>query len=80
MRTQQRCRTCEDCAYFSADRDEVEAKIPGLTSLSSAYGATLGESRLCSLFDRFVSPRDACASHRPSVPSTTCAILVNVAA
>lgn len=56
---------CRDCAFFAGDRSALEAGVPGLASMGSAYGATLGESRLCARFDRFVSPGDGCASITP---------------
>jgi hypothetical protein len=38
----------------------LEKRIPGLASFGSAYGASLGESRLCLRHDRLTMPRDRC--------------------
>ncbi|SDV48922.1 hypothetical protein [Chitinasiproducens palmae] len=51
---------CRHCARWADDRAMLEARIPGLASFGSAYGATVGESRLCLLHDQLVMPRDHC--------------------
>ncbi|MHA6202827.1 hypothetical protein ACXU4B_00215 [Dyella soli] len=53
---------CEYCRHRLDDRRKLEQRIGGLASFGSAYGASIGESRLCGLHDRWVSPGDACAS------------------
>ncbi|WP_413730317.1 hypothetical protein [Sodalis sp. RH22] len=40
----------------------MERKVPGLSALGSAFGASLGDSRLCLHHDRLVSPDDHCAA------------------
>ncbi|SAL40532.1 hypothetical protein AWB64_04315 [Caballeronia sordidicola] len=54
-------RLCRNCRHREHDRAALEAMIPGLGSFGSAFGASLGESRLCRLRDQLVSPRDSCA-------------------
>lgn len=52
---------CGDCRYRVVDRAQLEILIPGLSSLGSAFGASVSESRLCARHDRLVSPNDRCA-------------------
>jgi hypothetical protein len=53
-------RICGRCAHCDHDRHALEAAIPGLTAFGSAFGASVGETRLCRLHDRLVSPADSC--------------------
>ncbi|SAK91332.1 hypothetical protein [Caballeronia ptereochthonis] len=53
---------CGRCAHWADDRALLEARIAGLASLGSAYGESVGESRLCLVHDRLVMPRDRCAA------------------
>jgi hypothetical protein len=53
---------CAGCTHWADDRAMLEARIPGLASFGSAYGATVGTSRLCLRHDRLVMPQDRCAS------------------
>jgi hypothetical protein len=52
---------CGLCAYRENDRALLEVRIGGLASLGSAYGASVGDSRLCVRHDRLVSPSDRCS-------------------
>lgn len=52
---------CGRCAHWADDRALLEASIVGLASFGSAYGSSIGESRLCLRHDRLVMPRDRCA-------------------
>jgi hypothetical protein len=54
-------RICGRCAHCDHDRHALEAAIPGLTAFGSAFGASVGETRLCRLHDQLVSPADSCA-------------------
>ncbi len=56
--------SCASCAHRDPSRAALEASIPGLSSLGSGFGASVGESRLCKLHDRLVSPSDVCAHYR----------------
>lgn len=60
-RTAAHAPACGRCAYREDDRALLEARIGGLASLGSAYGASVGDSRLCVRLDRLVSPADHCA-------------------
>jgi len=51
---------CENCRFCLRDRDGTEQAIPGLAMLGSAFGASIGDSRLCRRHDRLVSPNDSC--------------------
>lgn len=54
--------TCEHCAHWADDRALLEKRIPGLASFGSAYGASVGASRLCLHHDRLTMPRDRCTA------------------
>ncbi|AYQ91887.1 hypothetical protein WJ59_05475 [Burkholderia gladioli] len=51
---------CARCAHWADDRALLEARIGGLASFGSGYGASVGRSRLCLKLDRLVSPGDRC--------------------
>jgi hypothetical protein len=60
-RTDPDAAVCRHCVHWRDDRALLEAAIGGLASFGSAYGASVGDSRLCVRLDRLVSPRDGCA-------------------
>jgi hypothetical protein len=43
----------------------IEQRVAGLAVFGSAYGASIGGSRLCVLHDRWVSPNDFCVRFSP---------------
>jgi hypothetical protein len=53
---------CARCAHWADDRALLEACIAGLASFGSAYGASVGASRLCLRHDRLTMPADRCAA------------------
>lgn len=53
---------CARCRFYRPGLSELERDIPGLSALGSAFGASLGESRLCLRHDRLVAPYDRCAA------------------
>ena len=59
---------CVDCHHRLADRQAIEQRVSGLAVFGSAYGASIGESGLCVLHDRLVSPDDHCARFSAAVP------------
>jgi hypothetical protein len=65
---------CGDCRHRLDDRLAIEQRVAGLAVFGSAYGASIGASRLCVLHDRLVSPDDRCAGF---VPITILAAPVN---
>jgi len=52
---------CADCIHRLNDRRAIEQKVSGLAVLGSAYGASIGSSRLCLIHECLVSPEDRCA-------------------
>lgn len=58
---------CVRCVHWADDRALLEARIAGLASFGSAYGASVGESRLCLRHDRLTQPADRCAAFVESV-------------
>ena len=55
-----RVQRCADCRHRPDDRQAIEQRVTGLIVFGSAYGASIGSSRLCLLHDRLVSPDDGC--------------------
>ncbi|MEW6214734.1 MAG: hypothetical protein AB1478_05945 [Nitrospirota bacterium] len=53
--------TCMECVYFNNDPAWLEKVFPGLNALSSAYGATRGESGICIKKDIYLSPVRQCS-------------------
>jgi hypothetical protein len=56
------CANCASCEHWAQARDVLEARIGGLASFGSAYGASVGESRLCVRLDRLTMPEDRCGA------------------
>lgn len=56
---------CADCRHRLDDRLAIEQRVLGLAVFGSAYGASIGLSRLCVLHDRLVSPDDRCGRFSP---------------
>ena len=52
---------CQDCRHSVMSPDDLEAVVPGLNILSSAYGSVRGETGLCRLHDEFVTAGSTCA-------------------
>lgn len=53
---------CVCCVHWADDPALLEARVAGLASFGSAYGASVGESRLCLRHDRLTQPVDRCAA------------------
>ncbi len=51
---------CFSCKHFVNAPRLIEASIPGLNTLSSAYASVRGEAGLCSRLDLFLSPGAEC--------------------
>jgi hypothetical protein len=56
---------CAGCRHRLDDRRMTEQRVAGLAVFGSAYGASIGCSRLCVLHDRWVSPNDFCGRFSP---------------
>ena len=52
-------RTCQHCARFIDDPASIEAEVPNLTVLGSAYSSARGDAGICQKFDRFMDPLPA---------------------
>lgn len=62
--------TCRDCRHFVADGRAFERLFPGLSSLSSGYGASRADSGLCRHHDDIRHATDSCADlQRPQAAS-----------
>jgi hypothetical protein len=53
-------RACRGCHHFLGRSRELEAELPGLTILSSAFGDSMGDQGLCRLHERLVPPGHTC--------------------
>ena len=63
---------CADCRYFNGRPCDIEAALPGLSSLSSAYAAVRSDDGICVLHDRYVAASSLCAAYaRCSGPFTS---------
>ncbi len=62
MSTEQ-VRRCGGCRHFSGSARQIEALLPGLRSLSSAYGAVRAEDGLCSVHARYVTAYSGCEAY-----------------
>jgi hypothetical protein len=58
-------RSCAGCRYFNGHPLDLEAALPGLSSLSSGYAAVRSNDGLCSVHDRYVAANSVCGQHRP---------------
>jgi hypothetical protein len=58
--------TCRACTHFVDDPAVIEAWIPNLTMLGSAYSSARGTAGICAEFDCFTDPVPAerCASYQ----------------
>jgi hypothetical protein len=56
--------SCGNCRYFNARPLDIEAALPGLSSLSSAYAAVRSGDGICAVHDRYLGASSVCAQHR----------------
>jgi hypothetical protein len=56
---------CAACRHFNGQPLDIEAALPGLSSLSSAYAAVRSDDGLCALHDRYVGASSLCAGYAP---------------
>ena len=54
---------CRSCRHFEAQAAALEAALPGLSSLSSAYASVRAGDGLCALHVRYVAASSVCAQH-----------------
>ena len=60
--------SCADCRHFNARPLDIEAALPGLSTLSSAYAAVRSDDGLCAVHDRYVAASSVCAQYRVLAP------------
>ena len=51
---------CAGCRHFNDRPLDLEAALPGLSSLSSAYAAVRSQDGICALHDRYVAATSRC--------------------
>jgi hypothetical protein len=54
---------CSTCRHFDNAPHGIEAALPGLSSLSSAYAAVRGEDGICRIHDRYLAATSRCGHH-----------------
>ncbi len=52
--------TCRQCRHFVAEPEQLEALIPGLNIVSSAYGSVRADTAYCRFKDMFLLATSAC--------------------
>ena len=57
--------SCLDCRHFDLAPDTLEAQLPGLRTLSSAYGAVRAQDGLCAVHARYVPGHARCGHFEP---------------
>ena len=58
-------RSCASCRHFSGAPRQVEAHLPGMRTLGSAFGAVRASDGLCRLHDRYLNPASSCQQYQP---------------
>ncbi len=59
--------SCRSCRYFENSPARVEASLPGLATLSSAYAAVRGSDGVCAVHERYVAASSSCAAYFQAV-------------
>jgi len=54
---------CGGCRHFNGRPTDIEAALPGLSSLSSAYAAVRSNDGICVVHDRYVAADSVCAAY-----------------
>jgi hypothetical protein len=55
--------SCAGCRHFNGRPLDIEAALPGLSSLSSAYAAVRSNDGICAVHDRYVAATSVCAAY-----------------
>jgi hypothetical protein len=53
---------CKRCKHFQNQPSQVEAALPGLSSLSSAYAAVRCSDGICAVHERYVAASSICVA------------------
>jgi hypothetical protein len=56
-------RACRTCRHFEQRAGALEAMLPGLSALSSAYGSVRAGDGLCKLRERYAADSSRCDLH-----------------
>jgi len=56
---------CKGCRHHEGVPESLEAQLPGIRTLSSAYGAVCAADGLCTLHARYVPAHASCGSFEP---------------
>ncbi len=62
-----RADSCAGCRHFNGRPLDIEAALPGLSSLSSAYAAVRSNDGICTVHDRYVAATSVCAAYAAAV-------------
>ena len=57
---------CARCAHFRSQPAQIESRLRGLKSMSSAYASVRAEDGLCSRHDRYVAASSVCEDYQPA--------------
>jgi hypothetical protein len=52
--------SCGQCKHFQNGANQVEAALPGLSSLSSAYAAVRCDDGVCAVHERYIAASSVC--------------------
>jgi hypothetical protein len=66
-----RTDSCAGCRHFNARPLDIEAALPGLSSLSSAYAAVRSNDGICAVHDRYVAASSVCAAFEERASTST---------
>lgn len=57
--------TCQGCRRYEGGPVSLESQLPGIRTLSSAYGAVRAADGLCTVHARYVPAHATCGSFEP---------------
>lgn len=58
--------SCHECKHFQNEAAHVEAALPGLSSLSSAYAAVRYSDGVCAVHRRYIAASSICSTFEES--------------
>jgi hypothetical protein len=58
-----RAGSCASCRHFNDRPLDIEAALPGLSSLSSAFATVRSDDGICAVHDRYVAASSVCAAY-----------------
>ena len=58
--------SCGQCRHFQNDALDVEAALPGMSSLSSAYAAVRCSDGICAVHERYIASSSICPAFEES--------------